>query len=74
MTNFKENKMRKFYDQVMPKLMKKYGFNERTDIFKIMNDMITDPEDLKSFKLAFKYPNGRANQSNEISTTFQGGK
>lgn len=48
----------KLWNEVMPSLMEKYGFTMQTPIMKTMNEIIKDPEDLRKFKLAFKYPNG----------------
>ena len=47
----------KFYNEVMPQLMKKYKFGLKDPIMKIMNEIITDPKDLDLFQRAFKYPN-----------------
>lgn len=70
MINFRGNDMRKQTNEVIKRLMKKYGFNDRTNIFEIMNTIITDAQDLADFKNAFKYPNGKRSNS-EISTTFK---
>lgn len=48
----------KLYGEVMPRLMKKYGFKLNDPIIHIMTEVITDPTDLRDFKNAYKYPNG----------------
>ena len=47
----------RLWNEVMPRLMKKYGFTMQCSIVKTM-EMITDPIDLRDFKNAYKYPNG----------------
>jgi len=65
--NGKEKNMfvkNKLWNQVMPRLMKKYGFTMKDPIIKVMEEVITDPIDLRDFKNAFKYPNGFPNWKN----------
>lgn len=53
------------WNKTMPRLMEKYNFDMKTPIIKCLDgSIITDPQDLRDFKNAWKYPNGFPNWKN----------
>ena len=48
----------KLYKEVMPYLKNKYGFKDNDSIIKILDEIITDPNEKEMFRCAYKYPNG----------------